>query len=222
MIRGKDKKQFVVVGLGRFGRAIAQTLCEDGAEVLGVDKRMDLVEDMRDALTHVVQLDAMDRDALAALGIQDFDVAFVTMGTDISASGTIVLLLKELGAKRVIAKAHDEFHGRMLEKLGADQVLFPERDMGRRVAHNLVSGNIIDYLELSSEYSIAEIRPRPEWIGRSLMELSMRSKLGINVVAIRSGEALNAMPLPETVIRGDDVLLVVVKDETLKKLDRRR
>ena len=218
MGRSKGKKQYIVVGLGRFGCAIAQTLCQDGAEVLGIDRRMDLVEDMRDTLTHAIQMDAMDRDALAALGVEDFDIAFVTMGSDIRASGTIVLLLKELGARRVIAKAHDEFHGRMLEKLGADQVLFPERDMGRRFAHQLVSGNIIDYLELSSKYSMAEIRPKPEWIGRTLMELGMRNRLGINVVAIRNGEALNAMPQPDTALREDDVLLVVTSEETLKKL----
>ncbi len=221
MARNKGKKQFIVVGLGRFGTAIAETLCQDGSEVLGVDRRMDVVDGLRDTLTHVVQLDAMDRDALSALGIPDFDVAFVTMGSDIRASGTIVMSLKELGAKQVIAKAQDEFHGRMLEKLGADRVLFPERDMGRRVAHNLVSGDIIDFLELSSEYSMAEIRPKPEWVGKSLMALNMRSKLGINVVAIRTGESLNAMPLPDTKLNEDDVLLVVVKDETLAKLNRR-
>ena len=219
--KSKQKKQFIVVGLGRFGTAIAETLCQDGAEVLGVDRRMDVVEDLRDTLTHTVQMDAMDRDALSALGIPDFDVAFVTMGSDIRASGTIDMSLKELGAKQVIAKAQDEFHGRMLEKLGADRVLFPERDMGRRVAHNLVSGDIIDFLELSNEYSMAEIRPKPEWVGKTLMELNMRSKLGINVVAIRTGESLNAMPLPNTAISEEDVLLVVVKDETLAKLNRR-
>ena len=220
MSRKNQKKQYIVFGLGRFGRAIAETLCKDGEEVLGVDRRMDLVEDMRDVLTHAVQMDAMDRDALEALGVQDFDAAFVTMGSDIRASGTIVMSLKELGAKRIIAKAHDEFHGRMLEKLGADQVLFPERDMGRRVAHTLVSGNIIDFLELSSEYSMVEIRPKSEWIGRTLQELSMRSRLGINVVAIRSGEKLNAMPKPGDVLREEDVLLAVVSEETLRKLDR--
>ena len=168
----KKQKQYVVVGLGRFGRAIAETLCQDGAEVLGVDQRMDLVERMRDELTQTIQMDAMDRDALETLGIRDFDIVFVTMGSDIRASGTIVLLLKELGARRVIAKAHDEFHGRMLEKLGADQVLFPERDMGRRVAHSLISGNVIEFMELSTQYSMAEIRPKPEWIGRTLKELA--------------------------------------------------
>ena len=220
MAKNNQKKQYIVVGLGRFGSAIAETLCEAGEEVLGVDMDMDLVEDMSSRITHAVQMDAMDRNALMALGVQDFDVAFVTMGSDIRASGTIVMSLKELGAKRIIAKAHDEFHGRMLEKLGADQVLFPERDMGRRVAHTLVSGNIIDFLELSSEYSMVEIRPKSEWIGHTLQELSMRSRLGINVVAIRNGDKLNAMPKPGDALREDDVLLAVVSEETLRKLDR--
>ena len=218
MSNRKTKKQYIVIGLGRFGRAIAETLCRDGAEVLGVDRRMDLVEDMRDVLTQCIQMDAMDRDALESLGVQDFDVAFVTMASDIRASGTIVLQLKELGAKRVIAKAQDEFHGRMLEKLGADQVLFPERDMGRRVAHSLLSGNVIEYMELSTQYSMAEIRPKPEWFGKTLKELAMRSDMGINVVAIRSGDEVNAMPQPDTRIREGDMMLVVISEEMLKKM----
>lgn len=218
MNRSNKQKQYIVVGLGRFGRAIAETLCQDGAEVLGVDCRMDLVEAMRDELTQTIQMDAMDRDALETLGIQDFDIAFVTMGSDIRASGTIVLLLKELGARRVIAKAHDDFHGRMLEKLGADQVLFPERDMGRRVAHNLVSGNVIEFMELSTQYSMAEIRPKPEWVGKTLEKLAMRSSLDINVVAIRNGDEVNAMPKPDTVICEDDLMLVVISQDKLRKM----
>ena len=222
MAKNKQKKQYIVVGLGRFGSAIAETLCKAGEEVLGVDMDLDLVEDMRDRITHTVQMDAMDRSALMALGVQDFDVAFVTMGSDIRASGMITLLMKELGVKRVIAKAHDEFHGRMLEKLGADEVLFPERDMGRRIAHNLVSGNIIDYLELSPDYSMAEIRPKSDWPGKSLRELALRSSMGVNVIAIRNGETLNPMPQPETVIDAGDVLLVVASEETLADMDRWR
>ena len=218
MSKNTKQKQYIVVGLGRFGRAIAETLCQDGAEVLGVDCKMDMVERMRDELTQTIQMDAMDRDALETLGVQDFDIVFVTMGSDIRASGTIVLLLKELGARRVIAKAHDEFHGRMLEKLGADQVLFPERDMGRRVAHSLISGNVIEFMELSTQYSMAEIRPKPEWIGRTLKELAMRSRMDINVVAIRSGDAVNAMPQPETRISQGDVMLVVISENALKEM----
>ena len=217
-----DNKQYIVVGLGRFGRAIAETLCEAGAEVLGVDNNMDLVESIRDRITQAVQMDAMDRDALTALGVKDFDVAFVTMGSDIRASGTITLMLKELGVKRVIAKAHDEFHGRMLEKLGADEVLFPERDMGRRIAHNLVSGNIIDYIELSPDYSMTEVHPRREWIGKPLKALALRSSLGINIIAIKNGERDDPMPQPETVIHEKDMLLVVAREDTLETMDRWR
>ena len=218
MSKLNQQKQYIVVGLGRFGRAIAETLCQDGAEVLGVDNKMDMVERMRDELTQTIQMDAMDRDALETLGVQDFDIVFVTMGSDIRASGTIVLLLKELGARRVIAKAHDEFHGRMLEKLGADQVLFPERDMGRRVAHSLTSGNVIEYMELSTQYSMAEIRPKPEWIGKTLEALAMRSRMDINVVAIRNGDSVNAMPQPDTRISEGDVMLVVISEQALKNL----
>ena len=204
MSKNTKQKQYIVVGLGRFGRAIAETLCQDGAEVLGVDCKMDMVERMRDELTQTIQMDAMDRDALETLGVQDFDIVFVTMGSDIRASGTIVLLLKELGARRVIAKA--------------DQVLFPERDMGRRVAHSLISGNVIEFMELSTRYSMAEIRPKPEWIGKTLKELAMRSRMDINVVAIRSGDAVNAMPQPETRISEGDVMLVVINENALKKM----
>ncbi|MBR1560287.1 MAG: TrkA family potassium uptake protein [Clostridia bacterium] len=217
-----SSKQYIVVGLGRFGSAIAETLCRSGEEVLGVDMDMDLVEDMRDKITHAVQMDAMDRAALEALGVADFDVAFVTMGSDIRASGTITLMLKELGVKRVIAKAHDDFHGRMLEKLGADTVLFPERDMGRRVAHNLVSGNIVDYLEISPEYSMAEVRPMREWVGKSLGELALRSRMGVNIIAIKRGDDVDPMPQPDTVIAETDALLVVAREETLGRMDRWR
>lgn len=216
------RKQFIVVGLGRFGSAIAETLCAAGEEVLGVDRDMALVENMRDHITHTVQMDAMDRGALEALGVSDFDTAFVTMGSDIRASGTITLMLKELGVKRVIAKAHDDFHGRMLEKLGADEVLFPERDMGRRIAHNIVSGNIIDYLELTPGYSMAEVLPKPEWVGQPLNALQLRSRVGVNIIIIKNGDEVNPMPTPDTVIRKDDVLLVVAREETLATMDRWR
>lgn len=222
IVMKERRRQFLVVGLGRFGRSVAETLCEAGEEVLGVDRRMDLVEDMRDRITQAVQMDAMEKDALVALGVQEFDVAFVTMASDIKASGTVTMLLKDLGVKCVIAKASDEFHGRMLEKLGADKILFPERDMGRRIAHNLVSGNIVDYLELSEDFSMAEILPEASWMGKSLKELDMRSRMGVNVVAIRNGETLNAMPNMNTVIRENDIMLVVASEESLNKLRRWR
>lgn len=220
--RKPDKRQVLVIGLGRFGSSIARTLCEDGVQVLAIDRRMDLVEEMRDHLTQAVQADSMDRDAMAALGVGEFDTAFVTIGADIKASCVTTMLLKELGVSHVVVKASDEFHGRMLEKLGADKVLYPERDMGRRIAHNLVSGNLLEYIELSPDFSMAEILAEPGWAGKTLAELHLRDKLGINVVAVRSGDKTNPLPTSGTVLQEGDVMLVVAGEETLLKLKKRK
>jgi len=187
-------------------------------QVMGIDRRLDLVEDMKEAITEVVQADAMDGEVMAALGIGEFDTAFVTIGSDVKASCVVTMLLKELGVRHVVAKASDEFHGRMLEKLGADKIVFPERDMGRRIAHNMVSGNLLEYIELSEDFSMAEILADPEWNGKTLMELHLRDMLGINVVAVRSGSHTNPLPTATTVVREGDVMLVVAGEETLLKL----
>lgn len=221
-MKRQAKKQVLVIGLGRFGSSIARTLCEDGVQVMAIERRMDLVEDHRDLLTQVIQADSTDGDSMAALGAGEYDTAFVTIGGDIKASCITTMLLKELGVKYVVAKASDEFHGRMLEKLGADKILFPERDMGKRIAHNLISGNLLEYIELSQNFSMVEIFARDEWDGMTLKELRPRDRLGINVVAIRSGDATNAMPDSSTVIHGGDIMLVVAGDDTLIELNRRR
>ena len=156
------------------------------------------------------------------LGAGDFDTAFVTIGGDLKASCATTMLLKELGCKQVIAKAADEFHGRMLEKLGADKVLFPERDMGKRIAHNLVSGNLLEYIELSPDFSMVEIQAGPEWNGKALRALNLRERLGINVVAVRSGGKTDALPTAETVIHEGDLMLVVASEGTLDRLNRRK
>ena len=132
------------------------------------------------------------------------------------------MLLKELGVKHVVAKASDDFHGRMLEKLGADKIVFPERDMGKRIAHNLVSGNLLEYIELSPDFSMAEILADPAWSGRTLSELHLRDQLGINVVAVRSGEKFNPLPTSGTVIQEGDIMLVVAGEETLLGLNKRK
>lgn len=217
-MKKRTNKQFLVIGLGRFGASIARTLCEDGMQVMGIDRRLDLVEDMKECITEVVQADAMDGEVMAALGVGEFDTAFVTIGGDIKSSCVVTMLLKELGVRHVVVKASDEFHGRMLEKLGADKVVFPERDMGRRVAHNMVSGNLLEYIELSEDFSMAEILAEPEWCGKTLMELHLRDRLGINVVAIRSGDHTNPLPTSATLVREGDVMLVVAGEETLLKL----
>lgn len=207
------KKQYLIIGLGRFGSAVATTLFKMGMEVLAVDRNMQAVEDHRSLLTDVVRGDAMDREVLEQIGASNFDVAIVTAGSDLKASCIITMQLKEAGVKCVIAKAQDDFHGRMLMKLGADKVLFPERDMGQRIAHNLVSEKILDFIELSPDYSLMEMRPKPQWIGKTLLELKLRANERINVVAVRTGEHVNAMPDMHTVIGAEDIMLVVAQVE---------
>lgn len=214
------KKQFVVIGMGRFGCSVCETLFESGAEVLALDVNEDRINEAMEFSTHAVCANAMDEDVLNELGISDFDVAVVTIGSDIKASGMITMLLKEMGVPMVIAKASDEIHGRMLQKLGADKVIYPERDMGRRIAHNLSVANIMDFIEVSPDYSLAEIRPMDKWVGKTLGQLGMRARYGINVLAIKRADSINAEPTADTVISEDDVLLVISAQETLNRLDR--
>lgn len=209
----KKKKQYLVIGLGRFGSAVATELAAQGMQVMAIDRNMDLVEHHRSRLTDVVCGDAMDHAVLEQIGAADFDVAIVTIGEDIKASGVITMQLKEMGVGCVIVKAFDDFHGRMLTKLGADKIIFPERDMGQRIAHNLVSEKIMDFIELSPDYSLMEMRPRPEWVGKTLKELNLRARERINVVAVRSGEHVNAMPDLNTCIGAQDIVLVVSKTD---------
>ena len=213
-------KQFAVLGLGRFGSSIARELYQGGADVLAVDSSANLVDDIQCCVTHAVQADATDANVLRELGLADFDVAIVTIGEDIKASSVVTMLLKELGIPMVLAKAQDEMHGRMLEKLGADRVLYAERDMGRRVAHSLLSDNILDYIQLSEDFAIVETAPLESWIGRSLVELNLRRKFGLNVIAIRSNGEINVSFSPDTIIRTDDCLLVIGEQNALKKLEK--
>ena len=209
----KKNKQYLVVGLGRFGSALALELAAQGMQVLAIDRNLEVVEAHRGVLADVVRGDAMDEDVLKQLGAAEFDAAVVTMGDDVKASSVITMHLKELGVPYVVSKAADDFHGRMLTRLGADKVIFPERDMGRRVAHNLVSEKIMDYLELSPDCSLEEMRPQPEWVGVPLKELNLRGKHRINVVAVRTQAGIDAMPGPDTVLGADDVMLVVSRAE---------
>lgn len=209
----KKSKQYLVVGLGRFGSAVATTLAKEGMQVLAIDRSMDAVEAHRSQLTDVLRGDAMDRSVLEQIGAGSFDVAIVTIGEDVKASGVITMHLKEMGVPYIMVKAYDSFHGRMLMKLGADKIIFPERDMGQRIAHNLISEKIMDFIELSPDYSLVEMRPKPEWMDKTLKELDLRKRERINVVAVRSGESVNAMPDLNTRIQAGDVMLVVSQVE---------
>ncbi|MBQ4088438.1 MAG: TrkA family potassium uptake protein [Clostridia bacterium] len=215
-----DRKQYLVVGLGRFGQAICETLYENGSEVMALDIDQDRVNECVNFATHAVCTNAMERSNLEELGISNFDVAVVNIGTDIKASGIVTMLLKEMGIETVIAKAQDDIHGMMLKKLGADKVVYPERDMGRRVAHNLRTTNIMDFIEVSPDYSLSEIRPMDKWVGKNLGQLALRAKYGMNILAIKNGDDVDASPSADTIIHEDDILLVMCAEKTLRMLER--
>lgn len=214
-----NKKQFVVIGLGRFGTSIAETLYQLGYDVLAIDSDEKVVQSIADKVTHSVQADVTDENNLKALGVQNFDVAIISIGSNIQSSIMATLLVKELGLKYVVAKANNNLHAKVLYKIGADRVVFPERDMGLRVAHNLVSSNILDYIELSSEYSIAEISCPKEWAGKTLNQLNVRSKYGINIMAIKNDNSINVAPGANYKIDQMDTLVAIGSVRDLNKLE---
>lgn len=215
-----SNKQFVVIGLGRFGSSIAKTLYSLGNEVLAIDTDEEIVQNISEHVTHAVQADSTDEATLRSLGIRNFDVAVVTIGSNVQSSVMITLLVKELGVKYVIAKAQNELHAKVLYKIGADRVVFPERDMGVRVAHNLCSSNILDYIELSPDYSIMEVTSNKDWNGKTLRELNMRGKYGINVMAIKNGNDINISPTADDVISPEDVLVIIGGTDQLSAIEK--
>ena len=214
-----SNKQFVIIGLGRFGSSIAKTLYSLGSDVLAIDLDEDIVQEISDSVTHAVQLDATDENALRSLGIRNFDVAVVTIGDNIQSSIMATLLVKELGVKYIIAKGHSDLHAKVLYKIGADRVILPEKDMGVRVAHNLVSANILDYIELSEDYSVMEIQALEEWTGSTLKDVKLRSKYGINVMAIKRGDEMNLSPSADDKIESGDIIVAIGSAEDLSRLE---
>ncbi|MBK1809237.1 TrkA family potassium uptake protein [Clostridium sp. YIM B02505] len=214
-----SNKQFVVIGLGRFGTSVAKTLYDLGNDVLAIDVDEDLVQEISDSVTHSVQMDATDESALKTLGIRNFDVAVITIGENIQASVMVTLLVKELGVKYIVAKGHSDLHAKVLHKIGADRVILPEKDMGVRVAHNLVSSTILDYIDLSPDYSIIEIESPKEWHNNNLRDLSLRTRFGINIMAIKKQNDINITPNAEEVIEPGDILVAIGSTEDLGKLE---
>ncbi len=218
-ILAKKDNQFAVIGLGRFGASVAMTLLKLGYEVLAIDSNADQVQKYSDLITHVVQADTTDENALKELGIRNFDTVVVAIGADIQANTMTTLLLKELGVNRIVAKASNALHGKMLQKIGADRVVYPERDMGQRVAHNLASPNVLDYIELTPDVSVVEVSAPQILIGKSLAEAKLRTVYGINVVAIKRGEQMIVPPLPNEKICTQDVLIIVGDSAGAQKLE---
>jgi len=202
-------KSYFIIGLGLFGEALARSLCRLGAEVLAMDIRSDLVQLVSGEVTHAVVGDGQDKEVLRALGAADFDCAIIAIGDDLAASVLTLMNLQELGVKQIICKAHDETHRRVLERLGAHKVLIPEQEHAQRVARSLVRHNVLDYIELSEEYGILDVPAPKNWIGKTLKELNVRAKLGVNIIAVESGKKTNVSPAADYLIREGDIMVVL-------------
>jgi trk system potassium uptake protein TrkA len=220
------RKQFGVIGLGRFGSAMAMTLTELGHDVIGVDGDESRVQQLADVITHALQIDATDEKALRAAGIQDVDVAVVSIGENIESSLLVVMQLRDLGIGTIVAKAVTPLHGRILEKLGVSRVIFPEREMAIRIAHSLVLPNVIDYIELSRDFSIVEVPAPAAFVGRTLKQLELRPRLGLTLIAIKrqsddsSVVVTNIAPAADETIRPGDILALLGGNDKLNQLDQ--
>jgi trk system potassium uptake protein TrkA len=213
-------KSYIIVGLGRFGAGVARELCRLGCEVMVMDVSNDLVSQVASDVTHAVVGDARDKEVLRALGAGDFDCAIVAIGDDLSASVLATMNLKELGVPYIVCKAHDDIHRRVLEKLGADRVVIPELEQAGRLARSLSSLNVLDYIELSKEYGIIEVPVPAGWEGKSLKELNVRASLGINILAVRSGDAFHVSPGADYAFTKGEVMVVLGDNKALKKVQK--
>jgi trk system potassium uptake protein TrkA len=204
-----NKKQVAVIGLGRFGSSLVKELSAMGHEVLAIDTRESRVNDMIDIATQAVEADSMDENVLKSFGLSDFDVVVVAIGENLQSNVLTTIMLKEMGVRRIIAKAQNELHGRVLEKLGADLVVYPERDMAVRVAHALVSNSVLEYISLSSNYSIVEMITPRVFVGKTLAEMDLRSRYQVNIMAIKRGENIIVAPGPNERIANRDLLVIL-------------
>ncbi len=215
---GKALKQFAVIGLGRFGSSVARALGRLGHQVIAIDSDEAKVKALMDEVTTAVQADARDEEALRAAGIRNVDVAIVAIGENVEANILVTLIVKELGIKCVVAKAINDQHGKVLAKIGADRVVYPERDMGVRVAHTLASGNVLEHIDLSPEYSIVEIMAPARVAGKTLGQLNLRAQHGVSVVAIKRNDKILAAPGADDVVEEGDILVVVGRNKALERL----
>jgi trk system potassium uptake protein TrkA len=213
-------KSYLVVGLGRFGSGVARELCRLGCEVMVMDVSNELVSQVANDVTHAVVGDGQDKEVLRALGVGEFDCAIVAIGGDLAASVLVTMNLKELGIPKIVCKAHDETHRRVLEKLGADQVVIPEQEQAARLARSLSSPNVLDYIELSDEYGIIEVPVPENWNGKSLRELNVRAKLGINILAVRRSGSFNVSPVADFAFEQNDIMVVLGDSKALKKVQK--
>ncbi|MGP4062203.1 potassium channel family protein [Halobacillus litoralis] len=215
------KKEFAVIGLGRFGGSICRELSTEGMEVLALDLDEDKVNEYRDIASHAVIADSTDENVLKELGFRNIDHVIVAIGDNIQASMLTTLILKELGIKTITVKAQNDYHEKILNKIGADQVVHPERDMGKRIAHNIISNNILDYIELSDDHSVVEVKAGSKMGGKSLVDLDIRAEYGCNVVAIKRDKDVIVSPMATEEIKESDILIVIGADKDISRFEKR-
>lgn len=209
--------QFVIIGLGRFGSNLGRELIKLGYEVLGVDRDEEKVQELSNVLTHTVVADATEEEVLRSIGARNFDCGVVAIGDDIQASILATILLKDLGVKKVVAKAVSDLHGRVLERVGVDRIIYPERDMGIRVAHQLVSPNLLDFIELSKQYTIAELSVPQCLSGKSLDDVNPRGRFGCSIVAINKPDGIIIAPVAKDVLFVNDVMVVIGTNQQIEQ-----
>lgn len=212
-------KTIIVFGCGRFGSTVAVTLTELGNEVLAIDENYDKIKAISDQVTTAVQCDIMDETSVEDLGLKNFDIAIVAIGSNLEASIMATMLSKEAEIPFIVCKALTERHGSILEKLGGNKIIYPERDMAHRVAHNLTSSNILDYIQISKEFAIIESTVLKQWIGKSILELDIRNKHGVTIVAIERDDNIIVSPLASEVLREDDLVILLGSGENVKKVE---
>jgi len=211
-------KQIIVIGCGRFGTSVAKTLSKLGHDVMVIDNDPETVRELSEYVTSAVQMDAVDEASYKTVGIKNFDVAVVTIGSNIQASIMATVIVKDMGVPIVIAKAQNVIHGKVLSRVGADKVIYPERDMGVRVAYNIATPNILDIIEFSPDYSIIETVALDDWDGKSLKELKLSHTFGLTVIAIKTGESINISPFADDIIRKGDIVVVLGNNDNLRKI----
>ena len=211
-------KSIAVLGIGRFGKKLALSLSDMGAEVMVVDASTEVLEKMSPFVTYAIEADLKDVEALKGIGLEGMDAVVVAMGSDLQASIMSVMIAKEMGVPYVMAKASDERMGAILTKVGADKIIYPEEESGFRTARVLASESFVDYFDLAGNLCVLEMKPKPEWIGKNLIELNLRGNYNINVIAIKSKSGTSASIDPKKPLDAEDELFIVVEKKDLKKI----
>ncbi len=213
------EKSYAVIGLGQFGMSVAETLAESDCDVLAIDAREENIQEIADKVTYAVRADVREPEVLRTLGVQNVDVAVIAVAENMEASIMATMQAKELGVPYVLAKAMNALHGKILAKIGADRVIYPEQSMGLRVARNLMSGGFLDVFELSTEFSMAEFPVPTEWVGKSLQELQLRESHDLNIIAIKVGDDVEINLDPVKPLEADWHLMAIGKNKVLERLN---